>query len=459
MKISRLLMPALTLAGALALAGCGGGSSTPAGGGGGGGGGGGDKPPECKADGVILNDAGDDCIPDPDYVDPEAASKERTADAKALMAALGRGTVAVTDPTEIPVLQAGTDADGSSFAESRITLKPTSKTVAALAGWQGKRYEGTEGTGAAKTTGEVVAYSNQGTAETEPFATAHGANADSAIKYYTFDGTGGQIGVLLFNSDRVSISGIDSDGRQDVDLADKFSGSYNGASGDYVCAGSDCFVATSGGKVTELTGTWWFTPGDGAMVPKTSDYLQFGWWVRKDEDGNPVDVGAFYRDSDPEADGLVPETIVANMAGTATYKGGAAGKFAISNPGSPSGDNSGHFTADAELNADFDDGTLGTLSGTIDNFTLNDTAKGPWVVRLEEENLATGGVTATDNTEARTSWSLDGTNFNPKGGGWTALLYENEGDDNSTPDSVIGGFEAAIGSTHHLEGAFGASQE
>jgi len=456
MRISKLLMPAVTLAGALALAGCGGGSDTPANpGNGGNGGGGGNKPPECKAAGVILNDAGDDCIPDPDYVDPEAASKERTDNAKALMEALEvEGPATAVTSSTIPV---GSSAAGDPVAIPN--LKKTSKTVAALNGWKGAEYKGT-GTG--DLTGEVVAYSNEGSAETQPFAGLYPANDISTIKYYTFSADGSGNGVLAWGGDNIGGGDFPTNGTKTFELindqAVTFSGTYNGALGTYSCTGNTCTAAADDGEVTALGAGWRFTPAQGATVPKPSAYLQFGWWVRKAKDGTPIDAGAFYRDTGGDAGSSnSPESLI----GSATYKGAAAGKFAISDGARPADDLSGHFTANATLEADFGpasgDGAAGTLKGTIDGFTLNDTTKGDWVVSLEESAITAGGV-ATGGSD-RAKWALDGENFSDAGGDWTAVFYEDDDDDNDIPNHVIGGFEAEIGSTHHLEGAFGASQE
>ena len=52
------------------------------------------------------------------------------------------------------------------------------------------------------------------------------------------------------------------------------------------------------------------------------------------------------------------------LEGTATYMGGAAGKYALRSSTGGTND-AGHFTARATLNADFSDDSI---TGTIDNF-------------------------------------------------------------------------------------------
>ena len=456
MTISRLLMPAVTLAGALALAGCGGGSGTPTTTGNGDNGGGGEnKPPECKAAGVILNDAGDDCIPDPGYVDPAAASKERTANAKALMAALN--VTDAIDPAN-PIVAITTDDIGGNTVPAFANLKKTSKTVAALAGWKGAEYKGSAGDAPNTYTAEVVAYDNKASAETQPFSDSYAPHATN--KFYTFqDGNGP--GLLDDDADKISIDGIDANGEQTISEVKTFTGTYDGASGTYACPGN-CTVTSNEGKVVALSvgvNSWRFTPAEGVVAPKASSaaYLQFGWWVRKEKDGSPVDAGTFARES---AGATAVDT--ENRIGSATYRGGAAGKFAVSDSGSPANDNSGHFTANATLEAAFGNTAgYGKLKGTIDGFTLNDTVKGDWVVSLEEQTLVAAGVVAgSDDTASRTRLSLDGENFAAEAGTWTAGFYSAADDTNNIPKHVIGEFEATLGGgTHHMEGAFGANRE
>ena len=449
------MMPALTLAGALALAACGGGSGSPMG----------DKkengendPPKCGP-GTVLNSDKDGCDDDPDFVNPEAASKERTAKAKALMDALGVNTT-VTNPLVATGFPAA-EIDGTTFVASTVAAKKTSKTVAALAGWKGAEYKGSGGAAPNTYTTEIVAYDNKASAETQPFSDSYAADATN--KFYTFASSNGA-GILsasTANVDKISIDGIDANGQQTISEVKTFTGTYDGASGTYACPGN-CMVTSNEGKVVALStgpNNWRFTPAEGVVAPKASStaYSQFGWWVRKNKDGSPVDAGTFAR----RTTGSAVDT--QRRIGSATYRGGAAGKFAIRDSGSPANDNSGHFTANATLEAAFgnDSSAYGKLKGRIDGFTLNDTVKGDWVVSLEEQTLVAAGVeTGSNDTASRTRWSLDGENFAAKAGTWTAGFYAETDDTNDIPKNVIGEFGATIGGgTHHMEGAFGASRE
>ncbi|MDE0698986.1 MAG: hypothetical protein OXH76_24460 [Boseongicola sp.] len=380
----------------------------------------------------------------------EADAKKRTAMAKALIAALGRDP-GVADP--ITEITARTDEP---TAPAISSLKKTADGVTALSGWEGAHYMASTGTGDDKFTGEVRAYSNKAAADRRPFATAY-APADANTKHYTF---GTSAAGVLEVGDKVSGSGFPKEGTQTISEVVTFSGTYDEASGVYACTGT-CTATARDGKVTALTGGWRFTPSASQTVPGvTSAYLQFGWWVRKDNDGDPVDAGTFARSTNT-TDLPVVDATGSGFVGSASYNGVAAGKFAISDPARPAGDDSGHFTATAMLKADFDDdSTAGTLSGTINGFMLNDERRSPWIVSLEEQTIVGAGVErGTGVTASKTKWSLDGTNFGAAGGGWNAAFYENEDDGNNIPDSVIGEFDAMLGATHRLDGAFGAEQQ
>ena len=73
------------------------------------------------------------------------------------------------------------------------------------------------------------------------------------------------------------------------------------------------------------------------------------------------------------------------ITGSATYTGGAAGKFAINNP--LGGGDGGHFTANATLSAKFGGDDDAGMTGNIDNFMANDKLV-PWSVKLNRAGEA-----------------------------------------------------------------------
>ena len=146
-----------------------------------------------------------------------------------------------------------------------------------------------------------------------------------------------------------------------------------------------------------MGGVWHFKPDAGAnAMARAADatYLYYGWWVSKDKDGVPTaasgvqgcgwgwyhDTGRRYRSGDQSQ----------HPWRQRTYVGHAAGKFAMSNRlTAPAA--RGHFTADATLTAKFDATATGGVSGSIDNFRLNDGSDDPgWSVALNRAPVGRG---------------------------------------------------------------------
>ena len=96
------------------------------------------------------------------------------------------------------------------------------------------------------------------------------------------------------------------------------------------------------------------------------------------------------------------------LQGTATYMGGAAGKYALSSSTGGTND-AGHFTAKATLEADFNVDDM--ISGTIDTFMGADGMARDWSVELKESGVGNTGVHSTVSNgavEARTNAGRSG---------------------------------------------------
>ena len=230
------------------------------------------------------------------------------------------------------------------------------------------------------------------------------------------------------------------------------SGTFAGASGTYSCTGacSSAVAGSDGGVI--LTGTWVFTPNNGAMAHQAdSEYQHFGWWLRKADTGYTVHAFA----------GSTGDTAISDITavgGTATYTGRAAGKYNIYDSG-PKG---GHFTAMVELKADFGSTTtLGTISGMVDNFMGDTAGMDTWSVTLPELPLVAAGTfaAATVGTPAdaeKTTWSIDGEAGAQGNGEWGGSLRS--ADTGGTPQVAIGTFSAEYGVVGNMRGAFGATR-
>ena len=344
-------------------------------------------------------------------------------------------------------------------AAAAVQLAEDKKTmVADNHDWKGKRHTA-EPTGNVGTY-EAVVYSNVGDpTEGDPFN-----------EEYTLDGTTGETGDITaltgYTTGRVASSRFDqSAGMKTFDLPTNtvrvmLPGMYHGVSGTYYCtptnADTKCSSTVAESGFTLAGGTWSFKPTTAtAKVMSVDDtiYASYGWWLHKSEDGNTYTASAF-----ATTRGIVTgATAIDTLRGTATYMGGAAGKYALYS--STGGMNeAGHFTARAMLEADFGDDTI---TGTIDNFMGGDGEMRPWSVELKTSAIAaTGGITGTsaDATAGNqeTVWTIDGRSADAAGQ-WSGTLYDN-GDD-GVPKVATGTFHSEYSNTGRMVGGFGANKQ
>ena len=242
-----------------------------------------------------------------------------------------------------------------------------------------------------------------------------------------------------------------------------FQGSVRGVDGSFTCSGT-CDPPTA----TELdahdtnpisnsdTGDWTFKPDaakDTIDVADDDGYLMFGWWLDKGDKAE----GPFKVDTFAMAPGMTANTAdQAVLEGTATYTGGAAGKYAIKSTTADSAEG-GHFTASARFAANFeagDDDDMISIKGTIDDFMTGETARPNWEVTLTVPDFAAFQEIDENTTDAKAEWdtggAVDGT------GTWTANFW-GEGDDDE-PTAITGEFNAEISDIARLAGAFGATK-
>ena len=400
------------------------------------------------------------------------------------MAAAGKALYSKLNysPTMVPVTVAdgkisigdGTNSVGDESANNGTGLAKQEATIAPLNGWMGTDYMKSTGTGDAMVTHKARVYSNPDAPKSTLFtdrSNPSGLDYDTTNKAY-------DVAAVMSSSDIV-IPTLPTSGAETYKDGASVEGSYKGAGGTYKCIGGDCTAAPgTSGSVTLTSANWHFVPDAGASIMEPdSAYLQFGWWVRQDKDGEPTHASAFY--------GIVGSgstvtalTTGATLTGTATYNGKAAGKFAVNNPlGSDS--NGGHFTANAMLNAKFGtttDADTNGLTGTIDSFRLNDGNADPgWSVSLnrarwnsdsDKYQLTTMGDASTADDHiidgskaAAVEWSIGGVAQPGQTGQWEAQLFNEISDNsNTSPTTVLGRFEAGFGDTHKMVGAFSATK-
>ncbi len=254
-------------------------------------------------------------------------------------------------------------------------------------------------------------------------------------------------------------------------------GYYDGAPGEYRCVTACSSTNDGSGAPSRLDGTWFFKPDAGAMVHQPdANYLYYGWWVSKDKDGKPTAASAFTGTVGTLTSGWTGAyeslTGADALTGSATYAGNAAGKFAMTNALDGTG-NGGHFTADANLTAKFS-GTGAGVTGTIDNFRLNDGTEDPgWSVELGLATLGSDGAFASRIDDASTTdvneatmpvWSING-NKAAAAGTWSGTMYDEmpgnapSGDGSNIPTTVTGKFYSEFSNIGRMVGAFGANKE
>lgn len=328
-------------------------------------------------------------------------------------------------------------------------LEATDTMVEANSGWQGKEY------GTATYT--AVVYSNPGEETVRDFAvfsslTEVTNNAGDGIGEYT---------VATGNDAKVGGSGFThTSGQEEYELVGNerrkiISGTFDGVAGTYYCAPTDattnCSATVAATGFTLGGGTWTFKPNAGATIPaeKDANYLAYGWWLQKD--GNDWTAGAF---TAVAGTGVVASASLGTLQGTATYSGGAAGKYALSNAlGGPNV--AGHFTADVELEASF--GATASVSGSITNFVTGH--DNDWEVSLNAANLTdAGGIeaeTGNANKAAGTTWNIGGDSDGT--GSWSGTLYG--GTATAAPNEGTGTFTAVHGRNARMVGAFGVTKQ
>ena len=372
---------------------------------------------------------------------------------------------------------AGALADGTggttAVEPDPVTLK-AGDSAGSLGSWKGKAYAHTDSD--TKIVNEARVYTNQGPAKSVSFADAGHTviTTDGADKgYLAVNGT------VAEEVARVMSAAFTHSGTQNHPIPARSNafyvrGTYDGAPGEYRCTGTCTSTNDGKGSPSALAGTWHFKPDAGAMVSQPDGhYLYYGWWVSKDKDGAPTAASAFAgrfgNEADVSTDGLDPSEAGTAISGSATYVGNAAGKFAMNNVLDGTG-NGGHFTADATLTAKFGDpsGTPAVadagMTGTIDNFRLNDGSEDPgWSVSLARGAWgATGAITAP--TTNPTVWSING-NKAPASGTWSGQMYDEMpgtapgGDGSNIPTTVTGTFYSEFSTIGRMAGGFGADKQ
>ena len=418
----------------------------------------------------------------------EVTATTDVSDAQSLNAGYGDGTTDDTAENQTKILIAIDTTETPSATNPEIfTLSEDKKTtVASIGDWTGKRFYAQEESGD-KRLHEAFVYSYVGAPTPgDKFSTVYGLGSEEdnyELEAAEADGDSDG-GSDAFIPERVTIPSVTRtagdytfEKARDRDSDIEVPGSYHGVAGVYVClptndAGTCSASVTGAGLVLGTTDqTWTFEVSNrDAKVSDKSDtsYASFGWWIEKDSDGDPSTVSVFEDFRGTVGTGLT-STVFNGLGGTATYNGGAVGKYALRS--STGGKNeSGHFVATAILEADFGtagaSGTAGDISGTIDNFKIGDAGEDrDWSIALKESDFdsSTANVVTAGESDDGTIWTMgsgDDVNAANASGGWQMNLRNNTNNgDGNVPEVATGTFSSEFGSEGSMVGAFGANYE
>ena len=344
-------------------------------------------------------------------------------------------------------------------------MDKNSRSLPARQGWSGTELMSTSADGS--TTYTMRIYTDVEPDETVPFAEWAAATTDVAWANGAVTVAAGNSALVMapvfaaHSGSRTHEKNTETDAASAGPDTFQTPGTFAGAAGTYTCTGATCTsaVASSTGGVI-LTGTWTFTPNNGATAKVADDdYGHFGWWLRKADGGYQIVQFASQGDY-PTQGGISSQAAATAVAGTATYTGPAEGLYSIYDSG-PKG---GHFTAEVELMADF--GTAaqaGTVSGMISNFRdgagANPGGMDTWEVALPATPIGVGaGFGAARPTPAqRPVWTIDGEAGTPASSNALYYGYFYAPDDNGTPQAATGGFRAEYGVIGYMTGGYGVT--
>ena len=348
-------------------------------------------------------------------------------------------------------------------AADRTSLKEDkTATVAPLHGWAGSRHSTTANTGAGAGTYTAHIYGNiEASTPGAKFNAVYTAiDANGVVAIGNAAGQAGNTASKIVSPQFDHRAGVKSFKLPDPNPAGErivtIDGSYDGVAGVYSCntgtagtAGTNtCSVTKASGDGYTLTGSgaWSFKPANPedtlAPTPDTV-FAVYGWWLHEAPDGAAtVAAIAISRGALPAVSGL------SNVYGTATYTGGAAGKYALQSSTGGTND-AGHFTADAELTANFTDNTI---TGTIDNFMGSDGMARDWSVALKENGFGGTGFIPNTGDGAPTTWTINGSAASDSGS-WVGRF--NVPNDGGVPKVATGRFYSEYGRASRMVGSFG----
>ena len=387
-------------------------------------------------------------------LEEEAAAAKASATAKAILDSL----ISSTRPTATATFEAS--SDGVFTAKS--TGLTASDAPAAISGWRGATLT--------KTGETLVVYTDIEDATATKISDTYDneAGAGQPVNYKVVnDGDADNQDIDWSNAKRAD--GNSSRTTDGTDITVTFLGSVRGVDGTFSCTGEracDLPAAAADGALSS-NADWRFTPNDPNATYDVQDddgYVWFGWLQRQTNAAGQAEAYQFapVRGSTVDAN----TGTGAALKGTATYTGGAAGKYAIASQ-TENKHSSGSFTATATLSADFDHGAtddMVAVSGEITDFETEDGTGSGWRVVLggaTASDAQATGATVASITGGTAQWSTGGAQTGT--GSWAVSAYgavKGTGDDAGQPTVANGTFDAAISAdVASIRGAYGVTRQ
>ncbi len=331
--------------------------------------------------------------------------------------------------------------DGDLTFRPEGTLTSGSAAPSVPGSWRSASFTGQTGTAAGLTNETVYLYTNIEKGSSRAFWKEHGlevaASAEDNETYNPKPTAAAQF--ITKSGDSTMADGV------------RVRGNYDGVTGTFTCTVADtCMGTKTSINLTELVlltdgvrsfedGNWSFKPGR-ITSPVQADlddaYLYLGVWASIPDSIS----GTTYDFKYVAGGGAESGTALTNfnaLTGSATFRGGAVGKYVIQGQVGPQNAKIGTFTATATLNANFGNGMdPGSLSGSITDFSEGGSPLAGWRVTLgsTDDVGVASNITITNAAEAdaigSTVASIGGL---PVGGSWEASFY---GSDNAViPDA------------------------
>ena len=372
-------------------------------------------------------------------------------------------------------------ADGATALENAPTLAATGTSVQGFTGYGGMKTDDDDNTD------RVMLYTNRKSPDRRYNQWYTKSNREATGGDTTYAGIASidENGVITFATDAnltiafAALFGDQKLGTATTTFKGSKKGTFHGVSGTFTCgtqAGCSSTYAQGTGHPLRITGTVKFRPDDDGStvtnVVSDTNYLSFGYWIRTPDDGKPtINVFAF----GGSQLGTANANYLSNLGGTsspmegkATYRGPAAGKYALTaynqNMQRTVTTESGDFTATANLTAYFGGDSVAnkdafSVEGTIGNFQGGNIPS-TWKVDLEQTQF---GGQDEDTPGTWVSYTGIRGGDTTGDGTWNADFYNAmEGEtgltDDKAPMGLAGTFDAEL-SNGSVIGAFGATKQ